>query len=329
MNAIKVKNLSKSFIYYQKGEGLAGSIRALFKRDELIKDAVKNITFNIEQGEFVGFVGPNGAGKTTTLKMLSGILTPTAGEISVLGFNPQKREDDFKKKISIVMGQKSQLWLTLPPIETFNLAQKMYEIPENIYRTRLKELANLLDVGDLLRVHTRKLSLGQRMKCELIASLLHDPSVLFLDEPTIGLDIISQKKIREFLFQYNQEKKATIILTSHYMEDIKNLCRRLIVINDGLLLLDEPLEKVINKYSVNKIIKLSFGSQVFKKDLSMVGKVLSFSSYEVQLSVPAETIKEKINLLISKYPVSDLNIEDVTLEEIVTDIFSGNKVTAH
>lgn len=325
MNAIEVKNLSKTFVYHKKQEGLLGSLKALFKRELLVKEAVKNISFTIEQGEFVGFIGPNGAGKTTTLKMLSGILTPTSGEARVLGYSSEKRQDEFKKKMSIVLGQKSQLWLTLPAIETFNLIQKMYEIPDSVYHKRLKELSDLMEVGDLLHVQARKLSLGQRMKCELIASLLHDPKILFLDEPTIGLDIISQKKIRDFLLKYNKEKKITIILTSHYMEDIKSLCQRIIVINEGKLILDDALEKVISKYSINKVVKVIFEERVLKKDLLEIGKIISYSSFETELSIPVEDFKEKIGQLIATFPVNDLTIADVTLEEIITDIFNGRK----
>lgn len=323
MPAISVKHLSKSFTYYKKEEGLKGSLKALFFREMLTKQAVKDISFDIEPGEFVGFVGPNGAGKTTTLKILSGILSPTDGEIRVLGHNPQKREDAFKKKISIVMGQKSQLWIMLPPIETFNLIQKMYDIPERTYRSRLKELTELLDVTEIIHVQARKLSLGQRMKCELIASLLHDPKILFLDEPTIGLDILSQKIIRDFLQKYNREKKTTIILTSHYMEDIKNLCERIIVINEGSLILDDSLDHVVDKYSTHKIIKTTFEEKVFKKDLAVIGNVISYSPFEAQIRIPSDQNREKIQLLFSKFPVKDLTVADITLEEIVGDIFNG------
>ena len=225
MPIIKVKNLSKTFIYHKKPEGIKGSIKALFFREKLKKESVKNVSFEIEKGEFVGFLGPNGAGKTTTLKMLSGILTPTSGIVSVLGYKPFLRENEYKMQFAIVMGQKGQIWPSLPAIETFNLLKKVYEVPENIFRKRLDEFTELLDVKDILNVQVRKLSLGQRMKMEVIASLLHNPKVLFLDEPTIGLDVISQKNIRNFLREYNNKYKTTIILTSHNMDDVEELTK--------------------------------------------------------------------------------------------------------
>ena len=322
---IRVKNLKKTFTYHKKPEGLRGSLKALFVRKKLKKEAVKNISFNINRGEFVGFVGPNGAGKTTTLKMFSGILYPTNGSVSIAGHNPSKREEEFKKKISIVMGQKSFLWISLPAIETYNLIQKMYEIPETVYRKRLKELAELMEVSDLLQVQARKLSLGQRMKCELIASLLHNPRILFLDEPTIGLDIVAQKKIREFLKEYNEKNETTIILTSHYMDDVQDLCKRLIIINEGEIGYDGSVDKIIAEYSKVKTIKLVFDKKVLKKDLQKLGKLKNCSSYEAELSVPIKDSKKVIYALVTRYPVKDINIKDVTLEEVVADIFSNNK----
>ena len=321
MSTIKVGNLSKTFIYHKKAEGLRGSFNALFKREKLEKRAVRDISFEIGAGEFVGFLGPNGAGKTTTLKMLSGVLAPTSGSMSVLGYNPTKRQDEFKKKISIVMGQRSQLWFTLPAIESLNLLQKIYEVPECIYRKRLKELSGLMNVEDLLHVQLRKLSLGQRMKLELIGALLHNPKVLFLDEPTIGLDIIAKKNIWQFLSKYNKKNKATIILTSHYMEDIKNLCKRLIVINEGKIILDDSLDGVIKRYSKNKILNVSFYDKIEKEELSRFGKIIKSSFYSAEIALPESNIREKISLLVSKFPVKNLNIQDVALDEIITDIF--------
>jgi len=318
---IEVKNLSKTFTYHKKEEGLKGSFKAVFKRKKLTKQAVKNVSFEIKKGEFVGFIGPNGAGKTTTLKMLSGILYPTEGYAKVAGHDPRKREESFKKKISIVMGQKQQLWPTLPAIETFNLYQKMYEVPEGPYRKRLKELTELLDVTDQLKVQVRKLSLGQRMKFEIIASLLHNPKVLFLDEPTIGLDVVSQKKIREFLRKYNRVNKTTIILTSHYMDDVQDLCKRLIIINEGKLGYDGSIDKIIEDYSNDKNIKVSFYKKVDRSRLLPFGKVTKHSMYEAELSIPQEVSLDKISRLMTKLPVKDLNIKDVSLEEVISDIF--------
>ncbi|HLD18157.1 MAG TPA: ATP-binding cassette domain-containing protein [Patescibacteria group bacterium] len=321
MSTISVQHLSKTFEYYKKPEGLKGSITSLFHRVKLTKEAVKDISFEVEQGEFLGFIGPNGAGKTTTLKMLSGILTPTQGTLSVLGFNPTQRKDDFKKKISLLMGQKSALWMTLPAMETLRLLQRIYEISEGIFQKRLKEFSRLLDVQDLLQVQVRKLSLGQRMKCELMAALLHGPKVLFLDEPTIGLDIVSQKKIREFLQEYNRKEKVTILLTSHSMADIENLCGRIVVINEGQIVLDDTLKAVLRTFGSRKVVTVSFSEEVSRKDVSRLGQILRREPFEAEISMPADKLKERIALLVSAFPVRDFSIQDVALEEIIVGLF--------
>ena len=238
MSIIHVEGLKKDFQYYKKKEGMQSSLRNLFFRKKLTKNAVNGISFDIEEGEFVGFLGPNGAGKTTTLKMLSGIMFPTDGTATVLGYVPWKREEAFKKQFSIVMGQKNQLWWDLPAIESLYLNKCIYEIDDVDYRKTLDKLSEYLDVREILNIQVRRLSLGERMKLELIASLLHHPNVIFLDEPTIGLDLVAQKTIRNFLKYYNEQEKATIILTSHYMKDIEELCKRTIVINRGTIVYD-------------------------------------------------------------------------------------------
>ncbi|MBP7859921.1 ABC transporter ATP-binding protein, partial [Patescibacteria group bacterium] len=224
--AIKVQNLSKTFKVHKKEEGLIGSVKGLFKREYKTIEAVKNVSFNIEQGELVGFIGPNGAGKTTTLKMLSGLLYPSEGKVKVLGYTPYERKHPFLKQISLVMGQKNQLFWDLPAIETFNLNKEIYEVDTKTYKKTLDELVEMLDIKEILNQQVRKLSLGQRMKCELVASLIHTPKILFLDEPTIGLDVVAQKKLRQFIKEYNEKYNATVILTSHYMGDVKELCKR-------------------------------------------------------------------------------------------------------
>lgn len=233
MSIIEVKNLTKDYEYYKKAPGIWNSVKSLFYREKLYTEAVKNISFSVDEGELVGFLGPNGAGKTTTLKMLSGILYPTSGDALVLGYTPWERKKQYQKQFSIVMGQKNQLWWDLPAMDSFILNKEIYEVPDNQFSKTIDELAELLDIKDILDVQVRKLSLGQRMKCELIAALLHQPRVLFLDEPTIGLDFASQKKMREFIKTYNEQKKTTILLTSHYIEDIKALCKRVIIIDHG------------------------------------------------------------------------------------------------
>ncbi|MDP3043244.1 MAG: ABC transporter ATP-binding protein [bacterium] len=249
MPIIEVKNLSKTYEYYKKQPGLLASVKGLFRREKLYVEAVKEINFNIEEGELVGFLGPNGAGKTTTLKMLSGILYPSGGEARVLGHIPWKRQKEYQKQFALVMGQKNQLWWDLPAMESFILNKEIYEVPDKEFKYNLAELTELLDVKDILDIQVRKLSLGQRMKCELIAALLHKPKVLFLDEPTIGLDVVAQKNTRDFIKKYNKEKKTTIILTSHYMKDISQLCQRVIIIDLGRIIYDGRLDDLIKKYA--------------------------------------------------------------------------------
>lgn len=312
---IQVANLSKSFEYYKKELGLRNSLRNLFHREKLTKEAVRDISFEIEAGEMVGFLGPNGAGKTTTLKMLSGILHPTGGTASVLGFTPWERKKAFKMQFAIVMGQKAQLWWDLPANESLYLNKTIYEIDDKTYRDTLEEMTELLDVKDLLNVQVRRLSLGERMKMELIAALIHKPRLIFLDEPTIGLDILSQMKIRQFFKYYNQEKKATVILTSHYMEDVEDLCKRAIIINNGQLVYDGELQKVNEVFAQSKIIKLQLSSEVEERDLAAFGRVKEHAPFNATLEVPRSEVKERSKAILDGLPVVDFNIEDVPLEE--------------
>ncbi|MCL2020386.1 MAG: ATP-binding cassette domain-containing protein [Oscillospiraceae bacterium] len=244
MQIIKVENLKKHYDYYQKDQGLKNSFKNMVKRKKLKKEAVNGITFNVNAGEIVGFIGPNGAGKTTTLKMLSGILYPTSGIATVGGYIPWERKKAFKMGFSIVMGQKTQLNWDLPAVESFNLNKYIYEVDDTEFKRTVDELIEILEVEPLLKTQVRRLSLGERMKMELIAALVHRPKIIFLDEPTIGLDFISQKTIREFIRRYNEETGATILLTSHYMNDIESLCKRAIIINDGLLIYDGNLADI-------------------------------------------------------------------------------------
>jgi len=244
MKIIKVENLKKYYDYYQKDQGLTNSLKNIFKRKKLIKEAVNGISFNVDAGEIVGFIGPNGAGKTTTLKMLSGILFPTSGAATVGGYVPWERKKQFKMGFSIVMGQKTQLNWDLPAIESFNLNKCIYEVSDADYKRTYEELTTILDVEPLLKTQVRRLSLGERMKMELIAALIHRPKIIFLDEPTIGLDFVSQKTIREFIKRYNEQTGATILLTSHYMNDIESLCKRAVIINDGHIIYDGNLSEI-------------------------------------------------------------------------------------
>jgi len=318
---ISVKDLKKSFEYFKKEPGLKGSIKALFKRKKLYAHAVNNINFEIKKGEFVGFIGPNGAGKTTTLKMLSGILSPTSGKVQVAGYNPWDRKKEFQKKFALVMGQKNQLWWDLPPIESYMLFKEMYEIPKECFEKNLEELTTMLNIKDILHVQVRKMSLGQRMKCELAGALLHDPEILFLDEPTIGLDVVSQANIREFLKKYNKERGATIILTSHYMEDIKRLCKRMIMINEGKIMYDGSFKKFTDTYAKDRVIEATFSKEVQEKELKKYGKVVKHRPMRAHILVPKEKITHAMGKVLTELPVENISIHDKELEEMIKELF--------
>jgi ABC-2 type transport system ATP-binding protein len=328
MPIISVENLTKYYTVYQKEAGFRGSIKSLFNRKHYDAKAVDDISFTIDEGELIGFIGPNGAGKTTTLKCLSGLLYPTNGKVSVLGYTPFQRKTQFLKQIALVMGQKNQLWWDLPAIDSFLLNKEIYDVPDRKYRESLDELANLLDVKDILNVQVRKLSLGQRMKCELIAALIHSPKVLFLDEPTIGLDVVMQKKLRDFIKVYNKRYNSTIILTSHYMEDVRQLCDRVIIIDHGKLLYDGKLDDIVKRYAPNKYLSLTFSEPVTKDKLTKLGKIESYDFPKVVLSIPFAKTKQTAARILEEFPVEDINIEEPDIEEIVRDIFAKGS-TSH
>lgn len=322
---ITVDHVKKYFKVYKKYPGLVGSITSLWHREYEEVKAVDDISFTIEQGEMVGFIGQNGAGKTTTLKMLSGLLFPTGGSVSVLGYNPWQRQAEFQKQFALVMGQKNQLWWDLPAMETFLLNKSIYEIPDKQFNTSLDDLATLLDVKDILTVQVRKLSLGQRMKCELIAALLHNPKVLFLDEPTIGLDVVMQKALRDFIKQYNAQYKATIILTSHYMGDVKELCSRAIIVDHGHKIFDGQLQDIIDKYARAKIVSLVFAKSIRKQDLAPFGDIKEFDEdgydYTATLLVPRKQAAKVAAKIMDTLPVQDLTIEEPPIEAIIREVF--------
>lgn len=314
--------MSKYYQVYQKETGFLGSIKSLISRKYSKVKAVDDISFEIEEGELIGFIGPNGAGKTTTLKCLSGLLYPTSGQVSVLGFSPSERKNQFLKQIALVMGQKNQLWWDLPAMESFILNKEIYDIDDESFRKTLGLLSELLDIKEMVNVAVRKLSLGQRMKCELIAALIHNPKVLFLDEPTIGLDVVMQKKLREFIKEYNKEYKATIILTSHYMEDVKELCKRVIVIDHGKILFDGKLEAIVKKYSKNKFLSVVFSSKADREKLEKLGEIIEYDFPKVIFRVNRRYSNQVVAKLLAKYDVDDLTITDPKIEDIIRDIFS-------
>jgi ABC-2 type transport system ATP-binding protein len=330
---ILLENLKKFYQVYKKNPGLMGSLSALWHREYETVKAVDDVSFSINQGEVVGFIGQNGAGKTTTLKVLSGLLYPTEGSVSVLGFDPWKRQPEFQKQFALVMGQKNQLWWDLPAMETFLLNQVIYDIPESQFKKTLNALIDLLGVSEIVHIQVRKLSLGQRMKCELIAALLHNPKVLFLDEPTIGLDVVMQKAVRDFIKQYNKEFGATVILTSHYMEDVKELCERAIIIDKGHKVFDGALQGIIDNYAKNKILKLAFNGPVTKKKLATFGKVKEWqedgSDKTATLLVPRATSSKISAALLNQLPVHDLTIEEPPIEAIIREVFADTAKKSH
>lgn len=329
MSVISVSNLKKYYRVYQKEPGLAGSVKSLFHRKYEDVKAVNDISFSINEGELVGFIGPNGAGKTTTLKVLSGLLYPTAGEAKVLGFTPFDRKPAFQKQFSLVMGQKNQLWWDLPALDSFLLNKEIYEIPEPQFESTLKQLVDMLDLKEFLKIQVRKLSLGQRMKCELAASLLHSPKVLFLDEPTIGLDVVMQKKIRDFLKDYNQKFQATIILTSHYMDDVKELCRRVIIIDKGQIFFDGRLDQIIKKYADHKTLEVVFEGPIEKKDFKVIpdAKISDYSPPRVVFAVKRQLTNQIAAKLLTKFHVADLNITESSIEDIIREVFTGRDLS--
>lgn len=326
MSVISVKDLKKYYRVHHKEPGLTGSIRSLFHRKYIDVKAVDGISFEINEGELLGFIGPNGAGKTTTLKVLSGLLYPTSGEVKVLGYEPFKRQEDFQKKISLVMGQKNQLWWDLPAWESFILNKEIYEISQKKFEDVVKNLSEMLEVEDILKVQVRKLSLGQRMKCELIAALLHQPEVLFLDEPTIGLDVLAQKNMRDFIKEYNKKFNATIVLTSHYMADVKELCKRVIIINEGKILYDGLLEDIVEKLAPYRIIKVDFEQEVDKDKLAKFGDMQKYDGVHAEVQVSKHEVAKKAAKILSSFSISDLTIEDPAIEDIIRQIFKKGEV---
>jgi len=320
---ISVSHLSKTYRVAQKEPGFLGTLNSFFNRQYKEVHAVSDVSFAIGEGELVGFIGPNGAGKTTTLKCLSGLLYPTSGHVSVLGFTPFERKNTCLKQISLVMGQKNQLWWDLPAEDTFLLNKEIYEISDEVYKKTLHELVELLDVADVLKTQVRKLSLGQRMKMELIAALIHKPKVLFLDEPTIGLDVIMQQKMREFIREYNRRHKSTILLTSHYMEDVKELCKRVIIIDHGKIIYDGLLGDIVKKLATHKKITVIFESDVDPKQLDAIGEIKEYNFPKVVISVERGASNVAAAELLQNFPVEDLTIEEVPIEDIIRKVFRG------
>lgn len=325
MSIISISHLSKDYKTHKKEPGFLGSLKSVFARTYETVKAVEDISFEITEGELVGFIGPNGAGKTTTLKCLSGLLYPDAGSIHVLGFTPFERKTQFLKQIALVMGQKNQLWWDLPALDTFILNKEMYGIPDKRFQEVVNELSTLLNVEGLLKTPVKKLSLGERMKCELIAALIHSPKILFLDEPTIGLDVVMQKNLREFIKEYNKRYNATVILTSHYMRDVEALCKRVIIINHGNILYDGLLSDLIKKYAPFKFIHVVFQEKVEKIILEQLGEIKKYEYPELVLRVNSSDSSDVAGKLLKNSSIEDLTIEDVDIEEVIREVFLKHK----
>ena len=323
MHAIEVQGLGKTFRTYKKQPGFVGALKGLVRRQHETVHAVKDVSFSVEEGELVGFLGPNGAGKTTTLKILSGLLYPTGGSARVLGYVPWERDDGYRRQFALLLGQKNQLWWDLPANESLALNAKIYGIDDASLKKTVDELTEMLRVRDKLNVMVRELSLGERMKMELIASLLHKPRVLFLDEPTIGLDVVSQQTVREFLRSYNQTQKTTILLTSHYMADIQALCRRVIIIDHGSIFFDGKLDEVLDRFADFKMVTIQTseggGSA---SDLEKYGTVVERTSGTVKLKVKRERVIPVCKALLDELPVTDIDIQEVPIEDIIRQLFA-------
>lgn len=321
---IETHDLTKVFRTYRKEAGLMGAFRGLFHRKHTETKAADSVSFSVGEGEFVGFLGPNGAGKTTVLKMLSGLLQPTSGTASVLGFNPAKRPVELKRQFALLMGQKNALWWDLPARESLELNRAIYGIDRHDFEVTVGELSELLDVADKMGVMVRELSLGERMKMELIAALMHRPKVLFLDEPTIGLDVMSQKKVREFLREYNRRHKVVTLLTSHYMQDIEELCERVILIDHGKIFFDGSLEEVVGRFTSTKIIEADF-SEPLPSTFISPGTVLERNPLSLKIEVPRLEVPQACTALLAGGQVIDLSVQEVPIEEVIRRVFGGQQ----
>jgi ABC-2 type transport system ATP-binding protein len=327
MPIIEAEGLSKTYRVFQKKEGVLGSLRGLYRREYKEVKAVDQVSFSIEPGEMVAFLGPNGAGKTTTLKMLSGLIYPTSGTATVLGFTPWQRLDAFRRQFALVMGQKNQLWWDLPAADSFQLHREIYSIPAAEFKKTLDELTELLRVEKLTRQAVRELSLGERMKMELIAALLHQPQLLLLDEPTIGLDVVAQVAIQKCLRDYHARRGMTMLLTSHYMRDVEALCDRVLVITHGSLVYDGPLSGITEKFGQSKLVRLDFAEGVVPDGLERFGDVTRSDGATADLKVERSKVAEVLGAILDRHAVADVSVQDPPLEQVIARVFEEGRKT--
>ena len=326
MSFIEIKQISKTFKVAKKRSGLKESIKSFFKREFIEVKAVDDISFSIEEGEIVGYIGPNGAGKSTTIKILSGILIPDSGECQIDGMTPWKDRVRYVKKIGVVFGQRSQLWWDIPAEDTFDLLKDIYEIPEEEYQATKEDLINKLNLQDIINIPVRQLSLGQRMRCEIAASLLHKPKILFLDEPTIGLDAVSKQIVRDFIKKLNKEKKITVILTSHDMADITALAKRIILIGKGHVLYDGSLKKLQNKYETEKYVSIKTNDTLTIRNKGIKNKVKTKNGYDLVISTNEISISELLNVISKKITIEDIEIDHENIDNIIVKLYKDYKI---
>lgn len=326
MSIVIVENLSKTYPVAVKEPGMKGTFNHFFRRTYRQIQAVQNVSFYIDTGEIVGFLGANGAGKTTTLKMLTGLIHPSDGKVSVAGYTPFQRKPQFLQKTSLVMGQKQQLLWDLPALDSLRINAAVYKIPDKIFKQRLEELTQMLSLEDKLTQPVRKLSLGERMKAELLAALLHHPQVLFLDEPTLGLDVNAQVAVRKFLQEYNQKYNATILLTSHYMADITALCDRVMMIHQGKLIYDGGLEKLLQRFAPCRQVKVELSQALPPEKLAQFGEIEAIDGQQVRFFVPREELTQTISQIIAQLDILDLSVSEPPIEEVIGRLFKTGEI---
>ncbi len=326
MSFIEVRQISKTFRIARKKSGLKESIKSFFKRDFIHVKAVEDISFSIDEGEIVGYIGPNGAGKSTTIKILSGILIPDSGDCLIDGITPWKNRVEYVKRIGVVFGQRSQLWWDLPAEDTFDLLKDIYEIPEEEYQSTKNDLVNRLNLQDIINIPVRQLSLGQRMRCEIAASLLHNPKILFLDEPTIGLDAVSKQIVRDFIKKLNKEKKITVILTSHDMADITSLSKRIILIGNGHVLYDGSLKKLQNRYECEKYISIKTKDRLLIHKKGIYHKKKTKDGYDLTINTNEISISELLNVISKKITIDDIEIETDNIDNIIVKLYKDYQI---